>query len=71
MSIFYHLKEKRISYCEHFGHAVCMAFRLIWNAGKLVVHGLYPDVFLTDATDDLEKMLKEHDKWSMSRIPIA
>lgn len=58
---FNHLKQTRLTYCQHFCHAWSMIGQLSKCIVQLVVHSFYPDVWVTHATDTLREIVKQHD----------
>jgi hypothetical protein len=53
---FQHLREKRLSYCEHLTHAFYYSFASCKAAVFFFIHGLYPDVFETAGSDTLREV---------------
>jgi hypothetical protein len=58
---FQHLREKRLSYCEHLTHAFYYSFASCKAAVFFFIHGLYPDVFETAGSDTLREVVKQLD----------
>jgi hypothetical protein len=58
---FRHLKEKRLSYCEHLTHAFYYSFASCKAAIFFFIHGLYPDVFETAGSDTLREVIHRLD----------
>ena len=56
---FTHLKEKKLSYCDHFQHAMWIVFKLSVCIPKTMIHAFYPDVLETSTTDTCKEILEE------------
>ena len=56
VSSFSHLKDKRQNYCDHLLHALEFSYCLFVASVKVFIHGVYPDVFLTSASDEVHRL---------------
>lgn len=65
---FQHLRKHRLTYACHFGHACHIWSRLCIASTKLLVHAVWPDWYETDATDTLQDILREHDRYLRTYI---
>lgn len=59
LNSFNHLKENRLTYCEHFHRAMSIWFTMIVASSKNFIHAFYPDVFTTSASDAIEYLQKD------------
>ena len=53
-----HLRDINKTYFEHFRGAIYYASVLLFLAMTLIVHAIIPCVFVTTASDNLEKLFK-------------
>jgi hypothetical protein len=60
-----HLKQVRMSYCEHFKFSFYFAYKFALGSVKALVHAVVPDCYITSTTDTLkhlQKVLDGHGK---------
>ena len=57
--MFKHLKDINETYFEHMKFAHRSGFRMIWAGIACVIHSIYPDIFVTTASDALKKITEE------------
>jgi len=56
---FHHLREQRLSYCQHFSQAFHFAW-LSWKASLyLFCHAFYPDVFEHKGSQEIGRLYSE------------
>ena len=54
--IFEHLRESRMSYCQHLYNAITYSLKSFIISVIFLIHGIYPDIFKTtgsEMTNDL------------------
>ena len=56
---FNHLKERRLSYCEHLTHALQISGLLFISSIAGIIHAIYPDVFVTTMSDNIQTLYDE------------
>jgi len=54
-----HLRDHKISWSDHGKRSAKWALRMQIAAIKLGIHSLFPWVFVTDASEEIEKLHKE------------
>lgn len=67
---FEHLHDKKFTYFEHMKRAWSISFTMWITSIKTFIHGIYPDIFVTSATDVIQYLYEdilnipesEHDK---------
>ena len=56
---FRHLKEKKISYCDHMKKALWIAGQFALVIPKMIIHGIYPDIYTEVASNISLEIIKK------------
>jgi hypothetical protein len=59
---FNHLKKQNMTYLSHMRQAFYLGYRLCASGVKVIVHGIFPDVYETAATETINELHKEIQK---------
>jgi len=53
---FTHLEQKKQSYFSHLKCTLNMAYKMLFAATAVVIHGIYPDVLQTKASSIIDEL---------------
>ncbi len=59
MVYWFHLVASNLDYVTHMKRAFVISYKLLTAGMKVFIHGIFPDIFITSASDTVKELYEE------------